>query len=68
MDDKVKEIVREAIIKIIQDAVSETSIQKSRKIHEEKIHFIPVQYRVLGGLIQSLNIRFGNFIVLRRFF
>lgn len=27
-----------------------------------KPHFIPLRYRVLGGLLQSMNIKFGNFL------
>lgn len=30
--------------------------------HEKKTHFVPIKYRVLGGFLQSLNIKFGNFI------
>lgn len=30
--------------------------------HCKKIHFIPKRYRVFGGLLQSMNIQFGNFI------
>jgi len=32
--------------------------------HLTKVHFIPLKYRVLGGLIQSLNIKFGEFVEL----
>lgn len=30
--------------------------------HLKKAHFVPIKYRVLGGFLQSLNIKFGNFI------
>jgi len=62
MDERVQKIVRQAVGKLIEDTVSNKSIQKSISLHETKIHFVPVKYRVLGGLIQSLNIKFGNFI------
>jgi hypothetical protein len=62
MDDKVKQLVRSAIIEIIQNTVSEKNIQKSVQKHQAKIHFVPIQYRVLGGLLHSFNIKFGNFI------
>jgi hypothetical protein len=58
----VKQVIHDTIIKIIQDTATEQNIAKSFQKHEAKIHFIPTQYRVLGGLLQSLNIRFGNFI------
>src|SRR5262245_12230098 len=62
MDDSVKQIVRDAITKLIRDTASERNIERSLRLHESKIHFVPTRYRVLGGLIQSLNIKFGNFI------
>jgi hypothetical protein len=62
MDDAVKQLVRDAIITLINDTISERSILKGRKNHQKKIHFIPVNYRVFGGCLQSLNIKFGNFI------
>ncbi len=62
MDDMVKQAVQESIIKIIKDTSSIKSIEKSMRIHEGKVHFVPAKYRVLGGLLQSLNIKFGNFI------
>jgi len=30
--------------------------------HSAKVHFIPYNYRIFGGLLQSMNIQFGNFI------
>ncbi len=62
MDEDVRAIVRTAIRTIIDQTISERNIQRSVALHKEKIHFIPPQYRVLGGLLQSLNIKFGNFI------
>jgi len=62
MDEGVKQAVQEAIIKIIKDTASIKNIEKSMRVHEGKVHFIPAKYRVLGGLLQSLNIKFGNFI------
>lgn len=61
-NDNVEKIVRDAILTLIDNTVSEKSIRKSIAVHRDKVHFIPFQYRVLGGLIQSLNIKFGNFI------
>ncbi len=62
MSTNVKQIVRDTIMKTIQDTVTEGNIAKSFHTHEAKIHFMPTKYRVLGGLLQSLNIKFGNFI------
>lgn len=40
----------------------ERNVLKYIKIHEDKTHFIPIKYRVLGAFLQSFNIKFGNFI------
>lgn len=62
MDEKTRSIVRAAIIEMVETTASDASIQKRFRQHEDKIHFVPVKYRVFGGLLQSLNIKFGNFI------
>jgi hypothetical protein len=62
VQEEVSQIVREAIVKIIQDTTSEANIRRATQLHQTKIHFVPAKYRVLGGLLQSLNIKFGNFI------
>jgi hypothetical protein len=33
-----------------------------QKKHTEKIHFVPIRYRIVGAILQGLNIKFGNFI------
>lgn len=60
--NNIKDSVKDAIIGIINNTISEESINRARQVHEAKIHFVPTRYRVLGGLLQSLNIKFGNFI------
>jgi hypothetical protein len=62
MDDKVKAIIRESIERLINESASETKIRASFGIHQAKVHFVPIKYRVMGGILQSLNIKFGNFI------
>lgn len=37
-------------------------IVKLRKKHHEKVHFIPIKYRIFGGLLHSMNIQFTNFL------
>lgn len=29
---------------------------------QSKVHFAPIRYRIIGGILQGLNIKFGNFI------
>ena len=46
----------------ITELAGQVDINKLITKHKGKIHFIPFKYRVLGGFLQSLNIRFGNFV------
>jgi cupin superfamily acireductone dioxygenase involved in methionine salvage len=55
-------IMRKSINIMVENSLSEKTIKKFTKKHNSKIHFIPIKYRVFGGIMQSLNIRFGNFI------
>ncbi|PJF29108.1 MAG: restriction endonuclease, partial [Phototrophicales bacterium] len=51
MNEKIQTIVREAVLKIINDTASNKKIAKLIKTHTEKIHFIPTQYRIFGGVL-----------------
>ena len=62
MSDEVKDIVRTAVEELINETMSPRQISKHFAVHEAKLHFVPVRYRVLQGLLQSLSIKFGNFI------
>ena len=62
MSEQVKQIIRQTVLEILDNSVSQENIQNLTKKHQNKIHFIPVRYRVLGGILQGLNIKFGNFI------
>lgn len=62
MNKRIEEIIFEAVEKIIKNSTSKEKIKKLSKKHNEKIHFIPKNYRVFGGILQSMNIQFGNFI------
>lgn len=56
------QVMKKSIEIMISNAGSDKKINKLKKKHEKKIHFIPIKYRVFGGIIQSMNIQFGNFI------
>ncbi len=62
MQDNIKEFIKKAIANLIDNTSSEKKINKLIKTHKAKIHFIPIRYRIFGGLLQSMNIQFGNFI------
>ena len=62
MTDNVKNLINTAVVKMIEHTSSDSAIKKIQAKHNVKIHFIPKRYRVFGGLLQSMNIQFGNFI------
>lgn len=62
MDNNVSALIDEAVINMVNHVGSDQVVKKLIKKHEKKIHFIPKRYRVFGGILQSLNIQFGNFI------
>ena len=62
MTEAVQIAVRRAVEELIEATMSSEKIQKSFEKHRGKVHFIPPKYRVVGGLLQSLNIKFGNFL------
>jgi len=62
MNQNVKNFVINAITKLINHTASDNKINSLVSKHKKKIHFIPIRYRILGGLLQSMNIQFGNFI------
>lgn len=47
---------------MLAHSTSQDKIQAIAGKHAVKTHFIPVKYRILGGLLQSMNIQFGNFL------
>lgn len=62
MDSQIKELIKEAIKRLIENTISKKKVESTINRHRNKLHFIPIRYRILGGLLQSLNIQFGNYI------
>lgn len=62
MSKQVKEIIRLTVMQMLDDSMSPTNIRKITRKHEKKVHFVPIRYRIMGGVLQGLNIKFGNFI------
>ena len=62
MSDQLKTTIRQLVLTIIDESASESNIARFTEIHRGKVHFVPLRYRVLGGILQALNIKFGNFI------
>lgn len=58
----IKKLIKESVIELLNNTTDKKKISLITKKHAVKLHFVPVKYRVFGGLLQSLNIQFGNFI------
>jgi hypothetical protein len=59
---QIAKLINEAVRNMISHSTSNEKIQSLTERHKDKIHYIPIKYRVLGGVLQSMNIQFGNFI------
>ncbi|PIE97619.1 MAG: restriction endonuclease [Treponema sp.] len=62
MQNNINELINKSVLEIIEHSANDKKITALVQKHEKKIHFIPTKYRVLGGILQSMNIQFGNFI------
>ena len=62
MNNNVQALINEAVKNMISHTGEDAQIRKLIAKHDKKIHFIPKRYRVFGGMLQSMNIQFGNFI------
>lgn len=62
MSNPVKEVIHATVMQMLQNSMSAKNIRRMLRKHEGKVHFIPVRYRIIGGILQGLNIKFGNFI------
>lgn len=62
MDNQVKELINTTVLKMIQQTQTPAKIKEFQNRHNVKIHFVPKRYRIFGGMLQALNIKFGNFI------
>ncbi len=60
--NEIVEILTQSISKLIANSTSAQKIAALKKKHDAKLHFIPYKYRLFGGLLQSMNIQFGNFL------
>jgi hypothetical protein len=62
MNKAIKDLINEAVIKIIKNSGDDRKLKALIEKHDKKLHFIPKRYRIFGGILQSMNIQFGNFI------
>jgi hypothetical protein len=61
-NNKIKKLIKAAVLDLLNNTTSEKKISQIVAKHAAKVHFVPTRYRIFGGLLQSLNIQFGNFI------
>lgn len=54
--------LKKSIDTLLKRSMDDEKIRVLMERHSIKTHFIPTRYRVLGGILQSMNIQFGNFL------
>lgn len=62
MDDRLQETIRNTVLQMLESSSSDSNIRRMTRKHESKVHFVPIRFRIFGGVLQGLNIKFGNFI------
>lgn len=62
MNDEISKLINQAVSNILINSSSQKKLNELIKKHDVKIHFIPRNYRIFGGILQSMNIQFGNFL------
>jgi hypothetical protein len=51
MSNQVKQIIRKTVLEMLGDSMSSGNIRKMAEKHEEKVHFVPIRYRIVGGIL-----------------
>jgi hypothetical protein len=62
MNETLRKLIISSVTGMVNEAASDRKIREGFATHLSKVHFVPASYRVLGGILQALNIKFGNFI------
>lgn len=62
MNNNIQTLINEAVSNILKNSSSEKKLKKLIDTHDVKVHFVPRNYRIFGGILQSMNIQFGNFL------
>lgn len=62
MDANIQILINKSISNILKNSSSENKLKKLIDTHDAKVHFVPRNYRIFGGILQSINIQFGNFL------
>lgn len=62
MNNNILTLINKAVANILENSSSSDKINHLIKKHDVKVHFVPRNYRIFGGILQSMNIQFGNFL------
>lgn len=62
MDRSIIDSILNSVDNILATSASREKLNNIYKRNVQKPHFIPIRYRILGGILQSMNIQFGNFL------
>ncbi|WP_227503521.1 HinfI family type II restriction enzyme [Moraxella bovoculi] len=62
MNNNIQTLINEAVSNILKNSSSKKKLKKLIDTHDVKVHFVPRNYRIFGGILQSMNIQFGNFL------
>lgn len=62
MNDNLFNFIADKTLEIMENTFSDDLIEESFKTQLKISHVIPIRHRVLGGLYQAVNIKFGNFL------
>ena len=62
MNDNLFNFIADKTLEIMENTFSDDLIEESFKTQLKISHVIPIRHRVLGGLSQAVNIKFGNFL------
>lgn len=58
----IEKFIEDEIARLIENSISESKLRSIGQKHDRKIHLIPKDFRIFGGVLQSMNIQFGNLI------
>ena len=62
MNKIIYDSILNSVEQLIENSSSKSKLSSIVLKHKAKVHFMPMQYRVLAGILQSMNIQFGNFL------
>jgi len=60
--DWLNRLIAESLESSVWGAFDASNVERVRRKNESKTHFIPLGVRVFSGVVQAMNIRYGNFI------